>query len=196
MKKSARSRLVPLCLLSALLATPWLPACGTDKAEQVAWTDAPCFPYGADFYGGTYTFDGETLDLAVATGNSRCCLMIDTAWSYRVRLLTDTELVMSLEGEPEEVFTRPPGPPGDIVGLWARDAQTFDFRADGSCTGADDPRCLEPVECGALPGPRRPVPLGRALAAQLPLLLPALLILLRTRRLARGTTRGQALAGR
>jgi hypothetical protein len=151
-----------------------------DKVENVGWSDVSCFPYGANFYDGTYTFDGVNLTLAAITGNSRCCIMAPSTWPFIVSILTETELVMSVEGEPEEVFTRKPGTAGDIVGLWSRDLQTFDFRGDSTFTGKDDPRCLEPVECGALPLARPVSPLV-ALAAHLPLLLPALLILLRKR---------------
>ena len=169
---------VLLYLLSALLAGPLLMGCDVDKVDEVGWSDVPCFPYGANFYEGTYTFDGVGLNLAVETVNSRCCVLSNSTWPYTVSLLTETELVISLEGEPEEVFIREPGTAGDIVGLWTREEQTFDFQEDGSYTGTDDPRCLEPVDCGAVPFTRSASP-QRALAALLPLLLPAVLILFR-----------------
>jgi len=79
-----------LCLFAACLAGT---GCEVDKVPQYTWSDFPCFPYGANFYEGAFTFAGPDLTLSVAAGNGRCCLLVDATLPYEVSELTQTELV-------------------------------------------------------------------------------------------------------
>lgn len=117
-------------------------ACGSD-VERVEWEDVSCFPYGGNFYNGTYRFQENELTLAVSTGNGECCGLIGATLAYQVMEITETTLVMALEGDNPETWTRQAGTADNLVGFWScATGQTFDFHRDHTLTGSDDPLCL------------------------------------------------------
>ena len=143
-----------------------------------------CSAYGANFYEGTYLLDGTALTLSVTCGNGECCSITSTTQEWKVKEITETTLVMTLKGEVVE-RTRAAGTAGDIRGLWTReDGQSFEFRGDGTFTGAEDSTCTAPLPCGAVPGAGNPA-LGRLLVGLFQVVIPLLLLLWLGRRTRR-----------
>ena len=130
-------------------------ACGESGVEQVGSTDKPCLPYEDNVYHGTYVFSGAELTLSVASAGGMCCAVIGDALIYEIQAITETTLVMALEGEVETTWSRDAGTAGDIAGSWTHeDGQALDLGRDLSFSGSDHPECFEPLPCGSvLPGP-------------------------------------------